>query len=419
MFMKKILCAVVLLFPSLVFSEEYLIEIKGSATKEDVAVLSSKLKKPFKLGLNKVDIHSKNPQKIVDYLKTFKAVETVEPNNSYTPHAVSNDPYVTGNNLWGMGGGFGSNAVTAWANNHTDCSGVVVAVMDSGVFRTHPDLEQNLWVNNLDSTYDRTDNDGNGLIDDVNGWDFVFHRGFFSSTIYKSSSTLDGQHGTHVAGTIGAVGGNSLGVAGVCWSVKIITLSVCYRDVCFWYDVASAMDYLVALKQRGVNIVAVNTSFGGAKYSSVIHAKINSLKTAGILVVASAGNAGNDVSVDKVYPASFPENNVISVAAINSLGNLSSFSNYSSTEVDIAAPGENIASTFFTKSNLEYSTTYQSWQGTSMAAPHVTGAAALWKAYHPSATYLDIRNAILNNATPTTSLSGKTVTGGRLNVGNF
>ena len=177
-----------------------------------------------------------------------------------------------------------------------------------------------------------------------------------------------------------------------------------------------AIDYFTALKNKGLNIVATNNSWGGGGFSQALQDAIERANQAGILFIAAAGNDGRNNNTTANYPSNYPNANVIAVASINSSGALSSFSNYGATQVDIGAPGETIASTIPGNGN---SSAYAYYSGTSMATPHVTGAAALYKSTHPTATAAQIKSAILSTATPTPSLSGKCVTGGRLNVSTF
>jgi subtilisin family serine protease len=355
-----------------------------------------------------------------------ESVEFAEPNWIYTRGLVSNDPYYTNGSLWGMNGGtgapptaFGSGAAQAWAAGHTGDSKVYVGIIDEGVM-PHADLAGNLWTNQFDSA-DGIDNDDNGFVDDVHGWDFDGDN----ATVY------DGQqddHATHVAGTIGAVGGNLLGVAGVNWNVTMIPVKFLGRRGGTTANAVKAVDYLTDLKTRhGLNIVATNNSWGGGGFSQALLSAINRGGDAGILFIAAAGNGGNDgVGDNNDATASYPSNYVcqsasgdcvIAVAAITSSGARASFSNYGANTVDLGAPGAAIYSTVPGKAGAS---AYASYSGTSMATPHVTGAAALYASTHPLASSAaQIKAAILGSAIPTASMAGRSVTGGRLNVGGF
>ncbi len=358
-------------------------------------------------------------------------VAFAEPNYRVTKTAAvaTNDPYYTGGSLWGMSSddsptvygpsgttnAFGSGAEEAWGQGYTGSRNVVVAVLDEGIQITHPDLAANIWTNPGEVAGDRIDNDGNGYVDDVNGWDFFYN----DNTVYHAGEDA---HGTHVAGTLGAVGGNGAGVAGVNWNVGIIPLKFLGPQGGYTSDAVEALYYLVDTKTRtGANIVAVNNSWGGGGYSSALHGAILRAAKADILFVAAAGNAAANTDTTANWPSNYSTlqgtatesaagyESVISVASITSTGALSSFSNYGGTTVDLAAPGSAILSTVPSNS-------YASYNGTSMAAPHVTGALALYKSYSPTTNAADLRKAILANAKPTTSLAGKTATGGRLSL---
>ncbi len=353
-------------------------------------------------------------------LASDPAVEFAEPNWIYTHQATSNDPYYTGGLLWGMYGDgttpanqYGSQAGEAWAAGNTGNNTVYVGVIDEGVQFSHPDLAANIWTNPFDPA-DGIDNDGNGYKDDIRGWDFDGNN----NTTYDGTQD---DHGTHVAGTIGAVGGNGTGVAGVVWNVKIITAKFLGRRGGTTANAIKAIDYITDLKTRhALNIVATNNSWGGGGFSQSLKDAIERANAANILFVAAAGNGGRDGVGDNndttpFYPASYSSDNIIAVASITSSGARSSFSNYGATSVDLGAPGSGIYSTLPSKSG----STYGSYSGTSMATPHVTGAAALYAASHPGASAATIKGAIVSSAVPTASLAGKCVSGGRLNVSGF
>ena len=350
----------------------------------------------------------------VDALADDRYVEYAEPNWIYQTRATSNDPYVTGNQLWGMTGTFGSQASTAWGANHTDCSGVIVGVIDEGIYVGHEDLSANIWTNPYDPA-DGVDNDGNGYVDDVRGWDFDGN----SNNVNSGGANDD--HGTHVAGTIAGVGGNGKGVAGVCWSgVKMISARFLGRRGGTTANAIKAVDYFNDLKTRhGLNIVATNNSWGGGGFSQGLQDAIGRAEAAGILFVAAAGNSAYDNDLQASYPSNYPNANIIAVASITSTGALSSFSQWGRTTVDIGAPGSGIFSTVPKSAKGALVSGYASYSGTSMATPHVTGAAALYASARPGATAADIKAAILSSATPTSSLTNKVVSNGRLNVTGF
>lgn len=346
------------------------------------------------------------------------AVEFAEPNWLHQPDAVSNDPYYTSGTQWGMYGPltspanvYGSAAGTAWALGVTGSNTVYVGMIDDGIQYNHPDLDGQVWVNPYDPI-DGVDNDGNGYTDDVRGWDFANN----DSSIYDGGrrGTVD-VHGTHVAGILGAKGGNGAGVAGVSWNIKLISTKFIGPLGGDTANAVRALDYLIDLKQRhGLNLVAANASWGGGDYSQALSDAIARAAAANILFVASAGNGGADKVADNNdaaphYPSSYPHANIISVTGIDAAGAKYVSGNYGATSVDIAAPAVNLlAPVPFGK--------YGSYSGTSGATPFVTGAVALYASTHPGASYQQIKNAILTGAVPTASMTGKCVTGGRLHI---
>ena len=347
-------------------------------------------------------------------------VAYAEPNYIYTHQAVATDSYFTNGSLWGMYGAstspanqYGSGAATAWAAGHTGSASVVLGVIDEGIQFDHPDLTGQVWTNPFE-TADGVDNDGNGYIDDIHGWDFDGNN----NSIYDGGTrgSLD-DHGTHVSGTIGAKA-NGTGVVGMNWNITLISCKFLGRRGGTTANAVKAVDYLNDLKSRhSMNIVASNNSWGGGGFSQALSDAVDRANTVNILFIAAAGNGGSDGVGDNndataSYPSNLPQANVIAVAAITSAGLKSSFSNYGATTVDLGAPGQGVWS------STAYSI-YESYSGTSMATPHVTGAAALYASTHPGSSAATIKAAILNSTTPTSSLSGKCVTGGRLNVSGF
>jgi subtilisin family serine protease len=362
------------------------------------------------------------PMAVLEAISKLKGVEIefAEPNYIYNHDAVSNDTYFTNGSLWGMYGDasspanqYGSQAAEAWAAGKTGSSSVIVGVIDEGAQWSHQDLSANFWTNPYDPV-DGVDNDGNGYKDDIHGWDFDKN----DNTTYDG--TVD-DHGTHVCGTIGAVGGNGVGVAGVNWNVTLISAKFLGRRGGTTANAIKAVDYFTDLKTRhGLNIVATNNSWGGGGFSQGLQDAIERANTANILFVAAAGNGGSDGVGDNNdavanYPSNYPNTNIIAVASITSSGARSSFSNYGATKVDIGAPGSGIFSTLPSSTGNKYG----SYSGTSMATPHVSGACALYASTHPGSNAAAIKSGILNSAVATSSLSGKCVTGGRLNVSGF
>ena len=348
------------------------------------------------------------------------SVDYAEPNWIYQHNAVSNDPQYTSGALWGMYGdatapanAFGSQAGEAWAANRFDCGAVYVGVIDEGYMFTHEDLAANAGTNPGEIAGNGVDDDGNGYRDDVQGWDFDGNN----NTVFDGTTD---DHGSHVSGTIGGVGGNGKGVVGVCWNVKLLNAKFLGRRGGTTANAILAVDYFTDLKTRhGLNLVATNNSWGGGGFSQGLADAIDRAGAADILFVAAAGNDGVDNDSSPHYPSSYANANIIAVASITSAGAMSSFSNFGATSVDLGAPGSGVVSTVPVKSGKNVVSGYASFSGTSMATPHVTDAAALYRATHPTATAAQIKAAILGDGVATPSLAGKTVTGDRLNVSGF
>ncbi len=233
-----------------------------------------------------------NVQEAIQAMLATGMVEYAEPNYIYTHQAVSNDPSVTNGHLWGMyssfatGGGqanqYGIGATAAWNDGKNDCSGIYIGVIDTGIQITHPDLAANIGRNPGEIPGNGIDDDGNGLVDDVYGWDFFNN----DASVYDAGGD---DHGTHVAGTIGAVGGNGAGVAGVCWKVKMLSAKFLGPGEGLLSNAIKAVDYFTNLKNKGLNIVVTNNSWGGVGYSQALKDAIDRANTAGILFVVAAG----------------------------------------------------------------------------------------------------------------------------------
>ncbi len=292
-------------------------------------------------------------------------------------------------------------APEAW-NIKTDAGDIIVAVLDTGIDYEHTDLAGNMWVNEveLNGTAD-VDDDDNGYIDDIYGWDFADDDN--NPTDYYG-------HGTHCAGTIGAVGNNDEGVAGVCWDVKIMTVKIFpnYGEETFISGAIDAIEYAV---DNGADIL--NNSWGGGDPNQALEDVIEAVGDAGVLFIVAAGNYPQspwfDNDVTPFYPANYNCNNIISVMATDHDDDMSSFSHYGANSVDLAAPGSGILS-------CVPGNDYESWSGTSMATPHVAGACALVWAANPQLTHLEVKDYILQGVDKLDSLEGKCVSEGRLNL---
>jgi subtilisin family serine protease len=428
-------------------ADELLIQFKPGATDEEIvsarnsvgALTKKQLKKAARLAakgeLELAVIQSGlTVEDAIAIIETHPAVAFAEPNYLVRHQATAVDSYYTNGNLWGMYGDatspanqFGSQAGEAWAAGHTGSSSVYVGIIDEGIDYLHVDLAANIWTNPFDPI-DGVDNDGNGYADDTHGWDFFQDN----SDVYDGVRPGDYEtdlHGTHVAGTIGAPA-NGLGVVGVNWNVTMISAKFLGPDGGTIADAIASVNYFVDLKTRhGLNIVALNNSWGGGGYSQALHDAVIRAAKANILFTAASGNgnlAGIGQNNDRTpsYPSNYNTTQgtstesgagydaVIAVAALTSTGALAKYSNYGLTTVDIGAPGSGVWST-------SPNNTLTRLDGTSMATPHVTGGIALYASTHPGATPQQIRSAILTTGVTTSSLVNKTTTGRRLNVSTY
>ncbi len=293
----------------------------------------------------------------------------------------------------------------------TGSTNIVVAVIDSGIDYRHPDLAANMWVNRAElNGIHGVDDDDNGYVDDIYGYDFC----------NSDPDPIDDHcHGTHVAGTIGAVGNNGIGVAGVCWNVRIMALKFLAESGSGTdSDAIECIDYAI---RNGARIM--NNSWGGGGFSQAVMDTISVANDAGVLFVAAAGNSAGDNDQYPEYPSGYDVPNVIAVAATGSDDELASFSCYGATSVDLAAPGMDILSTlptYMTYAMLRsgYLTNYGVSSGTSMATPHVSGALALLESYYPSLTAAQAKSRLLARVDPVPALGGKVLFCGRLNAFN-
>ncbi len=306
----------------------------------------------------------------------------------------------SGQTVNGLAGTLGAdiNATAAWDITNGS-SNVIVAIVDTGVDYNHPDLSANIWTNPGEIPGNGIDDDHNGYIDDIHGWNFVTNA---------SDPLDDNGHGTHVSGTIGASGNNGIGVVGVNWQVKMMALKA--FDAAgsgFTSDAVSAILYANA---NGASVIS--NSWSGSGFDQALK---DAIDTSPAVVVCAAGNIdqqhiqpNNDVIPQ--YPASFTSANIISVAATDQNDLLASFSHFGLVSVDLAAPGVNIWST------VNVAGQYGVMSGTSMATPHVSGVAALVKSVNPTLTAVQIKNIILSSVDAKGSLSGLVSTGGRLDA---
>ena len=316
---------------------------------------------------------------------------------------IPNDPQFSSmyglNNTGQTGGTIDADidAPEAW-NINTGTGRTIVAVIDTGVDYNHQDLAANMWHNLGETPGDGIDNDGNGYVDDIYGYDFANN---------DADPMDDNGHGTHVSGTIGAVGNNGIGTTGVNWNTRIMALK--FLDASGSGSTSSAISALNYAVRMGANIS--NNSWGGGGSSSLLSQAISNARNAGHIFVAAAGNSGLNNDATPNYPSNYDFDNVVAVAATDNKDVLASFSNYGATTVDIAAPGVGILSTL-------PGNTYGTLSGTSMATPHVSGALSLIWDQNPTFTYQQVIAKLYSSVDKIAGLNGKVATGGRLNIGN-
>lgn len=396
--------------------EEILVKFKpgtpDSAKEKTHKELGTTVKdKIEKIGVEVVKVP---PGRVVEFANKFKkkdSVEYAEPNYILRVALIPNDPGFP--QLWGLhntgqtGGAVDADIDAPEAWDIVRSSTHVVGVIDTGIDYTHEDLAANMWTNPGEIPGNGIDDDSNGFIDDVNGWDFVNN---------DNDPFDDYGHGTHVAGTIAAVGNNNTGVAGINWLGKIAALK--FLDANGYGTTDNAIKAILYANQMGFAVS--NNSWGGGGFSQALYDAISAANATGYLFVAAAGNSGVNADISPMYPAAYDLPNIISVAATDHNDLKASFSNYGATSVDLGAPGVNIYSTVPKGSCYLCSASgYLSLRGTSMASPHVAGTAALLWNYNPALNYLEVKNKLLNLSDPIDDLRGKTLSGGRLNIYNL
>ncbi len=364
---------------------EYLVELDGSVSVED-AVSQARL----------------NP-----------SVEYAEPDYLLYSDAMPNDSRF--NEQWALfndtKAGADISAIRAW-DLTTGSSEVVVAVVDTGVDLQHPDLAPNAWTNPAEIPGNGVDDDNNGFVDDVNGWDFVNDR---PNTFESATADF---HGTHVSGIIGAVGNNGFGTSGVAWNVKLMSLKFIGARTGSTSDAIKAIKYVTEQRRRGVNVRVINASWSGPGESESLFNAIKAAGDEGILFVAAASNGGDDnrgddIDVDPQFPAAWSDrlDSVISVAAVDRNDEFPSFTNYGHSRVNVAAPGVGVLSTYPGGG-------YTFLNGTSMATPHVSGIAALLWSFNPSFTPSQVKERITRTAEPILKFASRIKSSGRANAFN-
>lgn len=296
----------------------------------------------------------------------------------------------------------------------TGSNDVVAVVLDTGVDIAHEDLAPNVWVNPHEIAGNGADDDANGFVDDVNGWNF-FDK---TNQVFKSSG--EDLHGTHVAGSIGAAGNNGKGVTGVAWRVKLMSLKFLGgpKGKGSTGNAIKGINYAIDQRNRGVNVTVINASWGGPKESQSLRDAITAAGDAGILFVCSAGNEGADVDQTPEFPSGFGGlPTCLSVAAMTSADNLASFSSFGHGSVGVAAPGQSIISTT-PRNQFSPNGAYSTLSGTSMSAPYVSGIAVLLWSHEPPLTPAQVKQRIVSTSEPIPALVSKTANSGRANAFN-
>lgn len=341
------------------------------------------------------------PDAVASYCGKKEILHYAEPDFVvFADQLIPNDPLF--GELWGMhntgqsGGTVDADIDAPEAWDAATGNNVIVAVIDTGVDYTHPDLAANMWINAGEIAANGVDDDGNGYVDDIYGID---------ACNSDTDPFDDHGHGTHCSGTIAGAGNNNVGVAGVCWQARIMGAKFLSAGGSgFSSDAIICINYAAMMGAR-----VMNNSWGGSGYSAALFDAIEDANNSNALFCAAAGNSGTDNDVSPHYPSSYTNANVLSVAASTRADALSSFSCYGLKSVDLAAPGSSILSTLPGNS-------YVSWSGTSMATPHCSGAAALILSRNSAVSAEELKRILVENTDPVAAFNGKMVSGGRLNV---
>lgn len=393
---------------------EYVVKLKPQVQKMSLKSLGDELGSYVKSqipGQNIVVI--KRPvfelqENVIKFIGQNSSVELVEPNYIYRINKSANDPLF--DKLWGMKNtgaadssgqtgveGVDINVEKAW-DIQTGSDSVVVAVIDTGVDYNNADLKENIWTNEAElNGKPGVDDDKNGFVDDIHGYNFV----------KKNGDPMDDHgHGTHCSGTIGARGNDGKGIVGVAWNVKIMGIKFLSAEGSGTLeDALKAIDYATLMGAK-----VMSNSWGGGGFSQTLKEAIERSHKAGALFVAAAGNETNNNDSYPTYPATYDVPNVLAVAAVDNRGRLASFSNYGRKSVHVGAPGVRIFS----------STTsgYESWSGTSMATPHVSGVAALLAANEPNLSNVEMKNRIITTSRTIAGLRNKVINNGMIDAYN-
>lgn len=352
------------------------------------------------IGAELLSLDGRSVSNTIEQYRGDPRIDYIEPDYVYHVDVDPNDPRFP--EMWGLkntgqsGGTVDADIDAPEAWNVSTGSTVVIGDIDTGIDTAHADLRDNLWRNPGEIPGNGQDDDNNGFVDDIFGWDFV----------NDDPVPLDDYgHGSHTSGTIAAVGNNGIGVTGVCWSGRIMGLK--FLDSGGYGSTSDAVSAVAYATRMGAKLT--NNSWGGGPYSAALEDAIDSSGAHGLLFIASAGNSSENIDVYATYPCGYDLPNIISVAATNRNDQLAWFSNWGPVGVDLAAPGDEILSTIPGGG-------YMFAGGTSMAAPHVSGVAALIWTLYPTISWEAVKNRIMMMADPLPQLSGYCQTGGRLNA---
>ncbi|WP_419797205.1 MAG: S8 family peptidase [Terasakiella sp.] len=416
-------------------SEKSLNAIKKGNNPKWISKLGKDVKIDTRLSsFNIAHIQVSNPagdgnwKNLANILSSDPDVYAVEPNyvvyaNTANP-ASPNDPHI--NKMWFLDK---IKAFEAWSQPSSTTEDIIVAVVDTGVKFTHEDLKGHIWINKKEIPDNKIDDNNNGLVDDIFGWNFYEGNNWPGPIVYPAPTiTPDDQchegqsgvytnlHGTHVAGTIAAMGNNAKGIKGIADKVKIMPLKV-LGGACGRGDTIDVLAAIIYAYENGARII--NLSLGSFAHSFIAQRIYEDLAAKGVLFVIAAGNETVDNDGEpRSYPASYPIDGILSVAATTPTDDLAEFSNWGRKNVDIAAPGVDIFSTIVlpNEEKKTLSDSYNFESGTSMASPIVSGAAALLLAHQPTLTNLQIKETLMNSVDPIPGLANKVASGGRLNL---
>ncbi len=398
--------------------DELVVKFKSSLSKSDIETLNNKIGVTIESSISQINYHvlklpdGLSVREAIDWYKQQEGIEQVEPNYRIPISNIPNDPLF--GSQWGLhntgqnGGTVDADidAPKAWDTLQPTLEPVVIAMIDTGIDYTHPDIQNNIWINIDEVEGDGIDNDNNGFVDDTIGWDFVHtDSGYPNEDVADpDNDPMDQQgHGTHVAGIAGAVIGNSLGIAGVGNFIKIMALRAGYKNAAGNGELENADAAQAILYAVDNNAKIINLSWGDTVHSSLIEDAVTYAAQSAIIIAA----AGNNGSSEAFYPAALDVNQVLSVGATNKNDNPSSLSNYGPW-VDIFAPGEDIYS-------LDLAHGYETMSGTSMATALVAGVAAAILSSNTDEASSKIKKRIIRSVDRVSSLQDKNLTSGRLN----